>query len=120
MSLESEYSIEDYEYDCWADDEGRPREEPDCGSCTDSGWVKPWGYRRVLARILPLWVVWWQWNGLLHRWGNLGSSWPCQWCNSSWIDTWWGPRTAQKWRWWWRYDRWHSPRRAFDDDEPPF
>lgn len=114
-----EFYPEDDFYDY--DESWRVKEEPDCGSCTDSGWVKPWGVlRRVLARVLPRWVVWWQWRGLLHRWGNLGGAWPCWSCNPTWIDTWWGPRQVQRLRWWWRYDRWRSPRRAFSDDEPPF
>lgn len=114
--------VDEYEYDPDDDyDESwRIKEEPDCGSCTDSGWVRPWGYRRVLARALPLWVVWWQWNGLLHRWGTLGGAWPCWGCNATWIDTWWLPRTVSRLRWWWRHNRHRSPLTAFSGDEPPF
>lgn len=121
MSADLGYDDDDYDLD-WYDDDftSRPKEEPDCGGCNDHGWTKPHGYRRILARVLPLCVVWWQWNGLLVPWGTLRGSWPCSGCNPTWIDTWWLPRQISRLRWWWHYNRWRNPRRAFADDEPPF
>ncbi len=107
-------STNPYEGDDY-DESWRAKEEPNCYTCTDYGWVKPWGYRRLLARVLPLCVIWWQWHGLLHRWGTLRGWWPCPGCNPCWIDTWWPTQVADRLRWWWR-----SPSRAFTDDEHPF
>lgn len=106
----------------WYDDDftSRPKEEPDCGGCNDSGWIKPRGYRRVLARVLPLCVVWWQWNGLIGRWYNLAGYWPCDGCNPCWIDTWWLPTQMRRLRWWWWRHRWGRQAGSYYGDEPPF
>lgn len=114
-----EYDGEDYEVEYDPDDCCPPKEEPDCGGCNDSGWRRPYGIvRRVLARVLPLCVVWWQWNGLLARWGTSHGSWPCDGCNPCWIDTWWLPTQLRRLRWWW----WQRRRKASGnyDDEAPF
>lgn len=110
-----EYEIE---YD---PDDYRPfKEEPDCCGCNDSGWRRPWGYRRILARTLPLCVVWGKWRGLLVPWGTLGGSWPCDGCNPCWIDTWWLTGLTRRLRWWRFRHRWGRPKGAYYDDEPPF
>lgn len=111
-----DYDLDWYDRDDWCP----PKEEPDCTGCNDSGWRRPEGIlRRVLSRTLPLCVVWWQWNGLLHRWGTLGGSWPCDGCNPCWIDTWWLPTQLRRLRWWWFRLRWGRPKGNYDD-EPPF
>ena len=102
-------SHDDHYFD---DDGGRPKEEPDCGGCTDRGWVAPWGIRRVLV---------WLWDlnppGTDPAWRRpRGGDWPCPDCNPTRLDV-----AQHTLRHWWR-GLWRWPRRAASafDDEPPF
>lgn len=105
--------------DDWYDDEpdyGRPKEEPGCGGCNDNDWVKAWGWRWLLARVMPMWMVWGTWRGLVRPWGTLGGSWPCPSCNPMWLDR----LTDRFWHWrrQLRKRLWPRPAHAFDDELP--
>lgn len=103
-----------YEYDRDDEyDESWHVKEPDCGLCNGHDWIKAYGYRRVLARVVPLWLIWGSWRGLLHPWGRLGDSWPCPMCNPMWMD-----RALDRF-WYWLHTR-SKRRRGTGDDELPF
>ena len=70
----------------WYDDDGLsgpPKEAPDCGTCTDRGWVQPWGGIRR-------WVyAAWDLNppGTDPAWRRpRGGQWPCPDCNPTQLD----------------------------------